>query len=63
MRNEMNYAGRCCLFSKLINYFLAPYGADTGVLAYSCTAQRHKSKKISLDREMRANDLGDDDSS
>jgi hypothetical protein len=46
MRNEMNYAGRCCLFSTIINYFLAPYGADTGVLAYSCTAQRHKSKKF-----------------
>jgi hypothetical protein len=46
MGNEMNEAERCYLFSTLINYLIAPYRADAGVLAYGRLAYRQKSKKF-----------------
>jgi hypothetical protein len=59
MGNEINEAERCYLFSTLINYLIAPYRADAGVLAYGRLAYRQKSKKNFLEREIQVNHLCD----
>jgi hypothetical protein len=51
MGNEMNEAERCYLFSTVINYLIAPYCADAGVLAYGRLAYRQKKKKLDRARD------------
>jgi hypothetical protein len=51
MGHEMNEAERCYLFSTIINYLIAPYYADAGVLAYGRLAYSQKKQKNSIARE------------